>query len=153
MPPEAKKVATQELERLQQMPPAMAEYGVTRHYLDWIINLPWTRKPRIKLTWPRRNAFSRNNILADQGQGPPAGVLAVIKLKQKLKGPFCAWSATAWQNLAREKRSRRLGRKFARISLGGMRDEAEIRGHRRTYVGALPGRILQSLRRWKAATR
>ncbi len=150
MSPDAKKVATTELDRLAQMPPAMAEYGVTRHYLDWILNLPWTKETEDKI-----NLGEAQRILEDQHFGLNKvkdrllEFLAVIKLKQKLKGPIlCLVGPPGVGKTSLGKSvADALGRKFARISLGGMRDEAEIRGHRRTYVGALPGRILQTLRR------
>jgi ATP-dependent Lon protease len=149
LPEEAKKIALKELERLQQMPPAVAEYTMTRNYLDWLINLPWSKFTEDKLDlagaavcwtnsilgcaksrtgcwnfWP--SSSSSNNQRPDPLPGRPPGV-----------GKTSLGKSVADA----------LGRKFARISLGGMRDEAEIRGHRRTYVGALPGRIIQSLRR------
>ena len=150
LPAEAKKAAEQELERLQQMPPAAAEYGVTRHYLDWILNLPWTKQTEDKL-----DLAEAEKILNDQHFGLTKvkdrllEYLAVIKRKKEIKGPILCLVGPPGVGKTSLGRSvaDALGRKFARIALGGMRDEAEIRGHRRTYVGALPGRIIQTLRR------
>src|SRR5712664_1687055 len=150
LPPEAKQVATQELERLQQMPPAAAEYGVTRHYLDWILSLPWLKETEDKL-----DLTEAERILNDQHFGLTKvkdrliEFLAVIKRRKQIKGPILCLVGPPGVGKTSLGRSMAdaLGRNFARISLGGMRDEAEIRGHRRTYVGALPGRIIQTLRR------
>jgi ATP-dependent Lon protease len=150
LPPEAKQVATQEVERLQQMPPAAAEYGVSRHYLDWILNLPWMKETEDKI-----DLADAERILNEQHFGLTKvkdrllEFLAVIKRRKEIKGPILCLVGPPGVGKTSLGRSvaEALGRKFARISLGGMRDEAEIRGHRRTYVGALPGRIIQTLRR------
>ena len=147
---EARKAASQELDRMQQTSPAAAEYGVARNYLDWILALPWARETEDNLDLRRAE-----KILNEQHFGLAKvkdrllEFLAVLQRRKEIKGPIlCLVGPPGVGKTSLGKSvAEALGRKFARISLGGMRDEAEIRGHRRTYVGALPGRILQTLRR------
>ena len=150
LPDEARKAANQELDRMQQTSPAAAEYGVSRNYLDWILALPWQLETEDKL-----DLKAAEKILNEQHFGLEKvkdrliEFLAVLQRRKEIKGPIlCLVGPPGVGKTSLGKSvADALGRKFARISLGGMRDEAEIRGHRRTYVGALPGRILQTLRR------
>jgi ATP-dependent Lon protease len=150
MTEEAHKEAVRELERLAKMPPAAAEYTVARTYIDWLIAMPWTQETTDAVDLERARA-----ILDEDHEGLEKikdrilEYLAVKKIRPDGKDPILCFVGPPGVGKTSLGRSiaRALGRKFHRLSLGGMRDEAEIRGHRRTYIGALPGQIIQGLRR------
>ncbi len=149
LPEEADKQARRELDRLAKLPPAAAEYGVIRTYLEWILSLPWntTTEDDLDLQHARR-VLEEDHYDLEKIKDRIIEHLAVSKLKQDLSGPILCFvgppgvgKTSLGQSIART-----LGRKFVRISVGGVRDEAEIRGHRRTYIGAMPGTIVRALR-------
>jgi ATP-dependent Lon protease len=150
LPDEIRKAALKELERLGQMSPAVAEYTITRTYLDWLLALPWneTSDDTIEIEQAAR-ILNEQHFGLEKVKERLLDFIAVIKLKKNLKGPLlCLVGPPGVGKTSLGKSvADALGRKFARIALGGLRDEAEIRGHRRTYVGAMPGRIIQTLRR------
>jgi ATP-dependent Lon protease len=149
LPEDTRRAVERELARLEKLPPAAAEYGVIRTYLDWILSLPWTETTEDNLDLARaREILDEDHYDLDKVKERILEYLAVSKLKNDLSGPILCFvgppgvgKTSLGQSIART-----LGRKFVRLSVGGVRDEAEIRGHRRTYIGAMPGTIIRSLR-------
>ncbi|MGQ9688107.1 MAG: endopeptidase La [Desulfobaccales bacterium] len=149
MPKEAEEEAFKQLSRLEQMHPDAAEASMVRTYLDWLVEVPWSKSTRDKLDLKEAKAIlDKDHYNLEKVKDRILEYLSVRKLNKKMKGPILCFvgppgvgKTSLGQSIARA-----MGRKFTRISLGGMRDEAEIRGHRRTYIGALPGRIIQGLK-------
>ena len=150
LPPDVEKVANKELNRLKSIPTASSEYTVARTYLEWIADLPWSKKTEDNLDIENaRGVLAKDHYSLEKVKKRILEYLAVRKLKNDMKGPILCLvgppgvgKTSLGQSIARA-----TGRKFVRLSLGGVRDEAEIRGHRRTYVGALPGRVIQSMKK------
>lgn len=150
MPPNVEEIANKELSRLEKMNPASAEYTVSHTYLDYLITLPWTKKTEDNLDINRaEQILNEDHYDLEKVKDRILEYLAVRKIKEGVKGPILCFVGPPGVGKTSLGKSiaRAMERKFIRMSLGGMRDEAEIRGHRRTYVGALPGRIIQEIRR------
>jgi ATP-dependent Lon protease len=149
LPEHAEKAALRELGRLEKLPPAAAEYGVIRTYLDWILSVPWSEETEDDYDLEHaRGILDEDHFDLEKVKERIVEHLAVSKLKNDLSGPILCFvgppgvgKTSLGQSIARA-----LRRKFARISVGGVRDESEIRGHRRTYIGAMPGTIVRALR-------
>ncbi len=149
LPEKAREAAEHELDRLRMIPPESAEHSVVRTYIEWLVNLPWSESTEDNLDIGHaRTVLDEDHYDLEKIKERILEFLAVRRLKNDSRGPilcFVGPPGTGKTSLGRSI-ARAMGRKFVRMSLGGMRDEAEIRGHRRTYIGSLPGRIIQNLR-------
>jgi ATP-dependent Lon protease len=150
MPEDVKKEALKELARLSRMSPMAADYSLTRNYIEWLAVLPWAKSSGSKIDISKaREILDEDHYELRKVKDRILDYLSVLELKPDMKGPILCFVGPPGVGKTSLGRSiaRALGRKFQRVSLGGMHDEAEIRGHRRTYIGALPGQIIQSIRR------
>ncbi len=150
MPDDVKKEALKELGRLARMSPMAADYGLTRNYIEWLAVLPWQKSSGTEIDIPKaKEILDSDHYDLEKVKNRILDYLSVRRLKPSMKGPILCFvgppgvgKTSLGKSIARS-----LGRKFVRLSLGGVHDEAEIRGHRRTYIGALPGQIMQGIRR------
>jgi ATP-dependent Lon protease len=150
MPEDVKKEALKELARLSRMSPMAADYSLTRNYIEWLAVLPWAKSSGEKIDINKaREILDEDHYELKKVKDRILDYLSVLELKPDMKGPILCFVGPPGVGKTSLGRSiaRALGRKFQRVSLGGMHDEAEIRGHRRTYIGAMPGQIIQSIRR------
>jgi ATP-dependent Lon protease len=150
MPEDVKKEALKELARLSRMSPMAADYSLTRNYIEWLALLPWAKSSGVKIDISKaKEILDEDHYELKKVKDRILDYLSVLELKPDMKGPILCFVGPPGVGKTSLGRSiaRALGRKFQRVSLGGMHDEAEIRGHRRTYIGALPGQIIQSIRR------
>jgi len=150
MPEDVKKEAIKELTRLSRMSPMAADYSLTRNYIEWLAVLPWSKSSGSRIDINKaREILDEDHYELKKVKDRILDYLSVLQLKPQMKGPILCFVGAPGVGKTSLGRSiaRALGRKFQRVSLGGMHDEAEIRGHRRTYIGALPGQIIQSIRR------
>ncbi len=149
MPKEAENEATKQLKRLEQMHPDAAESSIVRTYLDWLVEIPWSKSTKDRLDIKQaKKVLDDDHYNLEKVKERVLEYLAVRKLNRDMKGPILCFIGPPGVGKTSLGKSiaRALGRKFTRISLGGVRDEAEIRGHRRTYIGALPGKIIQGIK-------
>jgi ATP-dependent Lon protease len=150
MPEDVKKEALKELARLGRMSPMAADYSLTRNYIEWLALLPWAKSSGVKIDIAKaKETLDEDHYELKKVKDRILDYLSVLELKPDMKGPILCFVGPPGVGKTSLGRSiaRALGRKFQRVALGGMHDEAEIRGHRRTYIGALPGQIIQSIRR------
>ena len=150
MPDEVKKEALKELGRLSRMSPMAADYSLTRNYIEWLAVLPWAKTSGVEIEIPKaKEILDHDHYDLEKVKDRILDYLSVRRLKPNMKGPILCFVGPPGVGKTSLGKSiaRALGRKFTRLSLGGVHDEAEIRGHRRTYIGALPGQIIQGIRR------